>query len=212
MSAFPPLEPTVLDTVIPAYAYVQYQDDDNVVAFFNAYNGAAQYYLDWFVNVDLPIYTGLSGTLLDWVAQGLYGMTRPTLESVGSGPKGVANSEPFNEVVFNYFAPATANTFMQASDDIFQRVMTWQLYRGDGFYFTMKWLKRRVYRFLHGANGAAPNAADTSQISITIAGDIVTIDINAVTGVDPSIITAFLYVIEGAIVELPPQFIFEVVT
>lgn len=208
---FPPAAPTVLDKIIPAYAYVQYNDDDNIVAFFNAYNGAAQYYLDWFANVNLPIYTGLSGTLLDWIAQGLYGMTRPTLESVGALAKGPFNTTPFNTIPFNAFVPGTPDTFFQASDDLFKRVMTWQLYRGDGRYFTMKWLKRRVYRFLYGANGAAPSAADTSQISITIAGDIVTINLTAVTGVSPTILSAFLYVILGGIVELPAQYLFEVI-
>lgn len=209
--AFPPTAPEVMSDIVPAYVYFQYQDDDDIQAFFSAYNGAAQYYLDWFVGVNLPVYTGLSGSLLDWVAAGLYGLIRPTLEQVGALAIGPFNTAAFNTIPFNYFKPAVTSSFFVASDDIFQRIMTWYLFKGDGKYFTLKWLKRRVLRFIIGTNGSAPNVADTSQISITIASDIVTIDLTAVTGVDVSILNAFLYIIEGGIVELPPQFAFQVI-
>lgn len=209
--SFPPSAPTVLTKTIPSYLYAQYQDDDNVQAFVSSFNGATQYYVDWFVNVNLPIYTGLTGSLLDWVALGLYGMVRPTLESVGAGVKGPFNTVEFNSLVFDGYVAGTASTFFQASDDIFQRIMTWHLYKGDGKYFTMKWLKRRVLRFLIGANGKAPSVADTSQISITISGDLVTINLTAVTGAPTATLNAFLYIIQGGLVELPPQFSYEVI-
>lgn len=209
--AFPPGAPTVLTQTIPSYLYVQYQDDDDIQAFVDAYNGATQYYVDWFANVNLPIYTGLSGTLLDWVAQGLYGLVRPTLESVGTIEEGPFNSVVFNALVFNGYVASTASLFFAASDDLFKRVMTWHLYKGDGKAFTIKWLKRRVLRFLIGTNGTAPNVADTSEISISISGDMVTIDLTAVTGVSTSILQAFLYIVQGGIIELPPQFTYEVI-
>jgi hypothetical protein len=212
MADFPPVQATVLTETIPAYVYVQFNDDDNVQAFFSSYNDATQYYLDWFSGINLPIYTGLSGSLLDWVATGLYGFMRPTLESVGSMALGPLNSTPLNTIVLNGFVPAVASTFTIASDDIFKRIMTWQLYKGDGKVCTLKWLKRRVLRFLKGANGTDVNVADTSEVSITISGDIVTIDVSAVTGVSNSILNAFLYIIEGGIVELPPQFAYQVIT
>lgn len=212
MSVFPPPAPTVVTEQIPAYVYVQYNDDDSIQAFFSSYNDGTQYYLDWFSGINLPIYTGLSGSLLDWVAQGLYGMTRPTLESVGSAALGPLDTAELATITLDYFAPGIASTFFLASDDIFQRIMTWQLYKGDGKVFTLKWLKRRVLRFLKGSNGKDVNVADTSQISITISGDVVTIDLSAVTGVNPTIITDFLYIVEGNIVELPPQFAYEVIT
>lgn len=211
MTTFPPAAPTVLTVTIPAYVYKQYEDDDDIQAFFSAYNDGTQYYASWFANVDLPIYTGLSGTLLDWVARGLYGLTRPTLESVGAIVEGPFNSVLFNSLVFNGYVPGTPDTFATASDDIFKRVMTWYLYKGDGKVCTLKWLKRRVLRFLLGASGIDVNVADTSQISITVAGDVITINLTAVTGVSPTILTAFLYIVQGGIVELPPQFSFQVI-
>ena len=71
----------MLDTLLPSYLYLQYQDDDNLQAFVDVYNSQAQEYLDWFYSISLPVYTSdtISGSLLDWVAQGLYGMPRPVL-------------------------------------------------------------------------------------------------------------------------------------
>ncbi|WMJ65680.1 hypothetical protein RBI80_00330 [Klebsiella variicola] len=31
--------------------------------------------------------------------------------------------------------------------------MTWNFYKGDGFYFSIPWIKRRILRFLLGVNG-----------------------------------------------------------
>lgn len=212
--SFPPVAPSVLGKIIPAYAYVQYNDDDAIQAFFSSYNDAQQYYLGWFVNAGLPVYTGLSGSLLDWVAQGLYGLRRPVLEAVGSNIQGPYNSVVYNRDNYPYNAssPAVPSTFSTATDDIFQRILTWHLYRGDGRAFTLKWLKRRVLRFLKGANGIDVNVADTSQVSIGISGDTVTINVSAVTGVAPSIIAALLEAVQGSVLELPPQFLFQVIT
>ncbi|MGA3767720.1 hypothetical protein ACPBXC_29065, partial [Escherichia coli] len=38
-------------------------------------------------------------------------------------------------------------------DDLFKRIMTWNFYKGDGFYFSIPWIKRRILRFLLGVNG-----------------------------------------------------------
>ena len=80
---FPPTGPTVLTGVIPAYLYLQYNNDDALQAFFASYNALAQYFVTWFATVNLGVYTSpaISGTLLDWVAEGLYGFVRPALSS-----------------------------------------------------------------------------------------------------------------------------------
>ena len=83
---FPPSAPTSLQHLrtsssvgAGAYLYEQYSDDDNVRAFFEAYNIIAEEYVEWFATVALPYWPGLSNGLLDWVANGLYGIYRPTL-------------------------------------------------------------------------------------------------------------------------------------
>ena len=69
----------MLTKILPSYLYTQYADDVNLQSFVSAYNTMTQEYLDWFNNINLPIYTVQSGTMLDWVATGLYGIPRPTI-------------------------------------------------------------------------------------------------------------------------------------
>lgn len=207
---FPPSGPVVLQQGIPAYLYQQYNDDDNVRAFFDAFNAAAQGYLDWAATIDLPVYTGLSGSLLDWIAEGLYGLYRPYLSTRGSEATGVVDGAVVDGLVVDggsYIVPATSTL---ADDDTFQRIMTWFLYRGDGKVFTIKWLKRRVLRWLLGIGGTAPNVADTSGISVSFSGDIVTISLTALTGVPTLTKQLFQEVMQSNLLELPPQFIFVV--
>jgi hypothetical protein len=127
----------MLTVTIPAYTYIQYADDVNVSAFTTQYNAMAQTYVTWFATASLPVYTLQSGTLLDWVANGLYGQYRPTL---GGQP---------------------------ATDDVFKRGITWAFYKGDGKTFTVRWLKRRLQRWLLGPNGIDPIVGQTYNISIT---------------------------------------------
>jgi hypothetical protein len=156
---WPPSGPTSSLFAPPAYLYQQYADDDNVRAFFTAYNIYAQAYPDYFNNLNLPIYTQLSGPLLDWVAAGLYGITRPQLPAgQGIAPMGPYNSWAFNTLPFNGFRPGQAATYTSTSDDTFKRIITWAFWKGDGKTFTPSWLKRRINRFLYGVNGTdAPN-------------------------------------------------------
>ena len=210
MAAFPPSSPSVQTFTIPSYLYTQYNDDDDLQAFVNSYNGMAQTYVNWFVNAGLPVYTQLSGSLLDWVAQGLYGIVRPVLSSASSGGYGPVNTFLINSIVLNSSAPGSGASYYTADDDTFQRVITWHFYKGDGKQFTLSWLKRRVLRFLYGVNGTAPNVSDTSEISITISTYTVTIDLTAITGVSTQILQSFKYAIAGMILELPPQFAYAV--
>lgn len=209
--AFPPNAPVTLATPPLSVLYVQYNDDDDLQAFVAAYNAAAAYYAAWFTNANLPIYTQLTGSLLDWVALGLYGFTRPTIEAVGVAALGPLNTAQLNTIVLNGYKAGTPSTFAQATDDLFQRIMTWHLYKGDGKVFTLKWLKRRVKRFLYGANGKDVNVADTSKISISISTDFVTIDLTRVNDVSMTLLQNFLYIVEGGLIELPPQFVFQVI-
>lgn len=164
---------------IKSYLYQQYQDDLDLQAFVNAYNAYTQSYVDWYNQTALPIYApltttdvstglsitslGLTGALLDWVGAGLYGYPRPTIGTpagaiYGTGTYGVSV----------YGAGNVGSVTLD--DDYYRRVLTWKLYRGDGFYMSLNWLKRRIKRFLTGANGTVPSISTTAEISVTGAG------------------------------------------
>lgn len=169
MSGFPPGQPAVLSQLIPAYLYDEYNDDPDLQAFWAAYNTLAQQCLNWFVQIGLPIYTGplITGALLDWIAQGLYGIARPTLFSGTTKDIGPYNTWAFNTIPYDRLKRVGPQTYYATTDDIFKRVLTWLLYKGDGKVFDIRWLKRRVGRFLVGYNGTAPNVDQTYQISVT---------------------------------------------
>lgn len=175
---FPPTGPVTTRLVIPSYLYQQYNDDENLQAFVDAYNEIAQAYTDWFNDVSLPIYTGLSGALLDWVAAGLYGMTRPALPSGFNKNIGTYNTYAYNTFAMDAHKVVGPSDYTATSDDTYKRILTWHFYKGDGAQFNVDWLKRRVMRFLVGANGSAPLIDSTYQISVTFGvADEVTIRI-----------------------------------
>ena len=158
---WPPTEPTSVQQTVPAYAYVQYQNDDEITAFFDAFNLWAQGYVNWFNALDLPIYTKdpVSGALLDWVGQGIYGIIRPGLPtSIGTPPQGPVNSFAVNSLPANGYRPGVPSTYTATTDDSYRRCITWAFYKGDGKTFSPTWLKRRINRFLNGVNGTdVPN-------------------------------------------------------
>lgn len=196
----------ILAKVIRSYPYVQYDDDEDVVAFFDTFNSLAQGgYMNWFVGVGLPVYVGfmIVGDLLDWVALGLYGQRRPVLpfaNDVVAAPA-IPNAIVPNEAVPNddgsgatfdsgrigidfivgvspiggEMIPEPSDPFY-TNDDVFKRCLTWNLYKGDGKTFNVRWLKRRVKRFLDGPNGVDPMVDETYDVSVTFgAGNLVNI-------------------------------------
>ena len=192
MSDFPPSLPTSIQNVINAYVYEQFQDDDDVQALFQAHNDLAQQYLDWFNVTPLAVYTdpNISGELLDWTVEGIYGLQRPYLPSGNSQIEGPYNTCPFDTIAFNrlrsralgvtggigQFAigvtpiggnPAGPPPYYATNDDVFRRVLTWHFYKGDGKVFAVDWLKRRIMRFLFGANGLSPVIDNTYPVSVT---------------------------------------------
>ena len=168
-SAFPPSGPVTVLTIIAAYLYTEYNDDDDLQAFFIAYNSLVQAYLNWFNTINLPVYTGdqISGTLLDWVGLGLYGVPRAALGSGQNVDLGPYNSFMFNQIPFNDRIIVGPTDVVATSDDIYKRIITWDYFRGDGRVFNIRWLKRRIMRFLDGVNGSAPLINNTWQISVS---------------------------------------------
>jgi hypothetical protein len=182
-SNFPPTGPTSLLATIPSYLYQEYSDDDDLQAFVASYNALAQEYVNWFAAANLGDYTSeiVVGALLDWVAEGLYGMARPTLASGRAQYLGPFDTARFNALQFNGQKRIGSANYQVTSDDVFKRILTWHVYKGDGKVFDVRWLKRRVMRFLIGANGTAPNIDETYQISVTF-GTGNQVNINILSG------------------------------
>jgi len=195
-----------LQNVIPAYLYQEYNDDSDLQAFFDSANGLAQEYVDWFNTINLPVYTSptISGLLLDWVGEGLYGYPRPSLPGLAA-----VNIGPLNTYGPNFPVPLssesyTAATATLATDDIYKRLLTWHFYKGDGHQFTIRWLKNRVMRFLTGVNGTAPPIDETYQIGVSFGSG------NSVSMTCPlySTAPALVAAIESGAAETPFQFSF----
>lgn len=144
-----------LQQIIPSYLYQEYANDETLQAFVTAQNGLTQGYLDWFNTIPLGVYasTVITGGLLDWIGAGIYNITRPVLSTSNANIIAGYNSTAYNTQAYDTGTKISGGTALIASDDIYKRVMTWNLYRGDGMVFTIGWLKNRIARFLYGANG-----------------------------------------------------------
>ena len=178
--SFPPAGPTSVLNILYSYLYVQYNDDESLQAFVASQNQLAQGYLDFMNTINLPVYTSdnISGSLLDWVAAGLYGIIRPALPYGNPASLGPFNTYAYNTVAFNGLVGASTSTFYATSDDTFKRMITWNFYKGDGYQFNVKWLKRRVMRFLYGVNGTDPGVNQTYRISVSFGtGAVVNIQV-----------------------------------
>lgn len=164
----------MLTKAIRSFLYTEYNDDEDLQAFVRAFNQLAQNYVDTFVGINLPVYTSdpVGGGLLDWVAAGLYGMKRPTLSEQRLSLIGPFDTYGFNfNVAFDAVVEGNSGggqaVFYTVNDDIFRRVITWHFYKGDGKQFNVRWLKRRIERFLDGENGAPLNPDQTYRVSVT---------------------------------------------
>ena len=228
---FLPLSPVTVQSTISSYLYWQYADDDNLQSMVDAYNGCQQYYLDWFNETPLAIYTStaISGSLLDWVGFGLYGVVRPMLGSSYSKTLGAVDTITPNELAVNASKTITSGSFQTASDDIYKRVITWNFYKGDGKHFTIKWLKKRVARFLTGLNGTDPGIQETYDISVTSGShgsafgsfsfgvssfgaepNTVVIAIKNPANYDPNVLSALQQLVNQRTLNLPFQYQFAV--
>jgi hypothetical protein len=166
---FPPGGPTGRLTTIPSYLYQEYSMDDDLQAFVASQNSMQNDIVDTFNGLNLPNYTQfpVSDLLLDWVAAGLYGMIRPSLSSGIYRELGVYNSAEYNTMEYNQRELLFPDQIVATNDDIFRRILTWHLSKGEGKNFSIQWLKKRVMKFLIGENGKNPNIDQTYQISVT---------------------------------------------
>ena len=161
-----------LQDVIPSYLYQQFSDDEDLQAFVNAYNSITQSYLGWFNQTPLAIYANptISGPLLDWILNGIYGIERPVFSSLTTRYVAGLNAYPVNVVAVNgkqYFQSGTA---VIATDDYYKRTATWWLYIGQGRYFNATLLRMKVARFLYGVKGTDITLSQAQSVSVASTG------------------------------------------
>lgn len=198
--------PVTVQNTILSYLYWQYQDDDNLQGFVAAYNTMTQEYITWFNAINLPIYTSdtITGDLLDWVARGLYGIARPSLSSGSPDSIGPFNTWALNSLAFNGSLIDSSPDFIVTSDDIYKRCITWAFYKGDGRQFNIRWLKRRIARFILGENGGDFIIDQTYGVSVAQSGTTMTITLTGdmLTPIAP----VFAQAAAAGVLELPFQF------
>ncbi|MBR8168978.1 hypothetical protein KDX27_14755 [Burkholderia cenocepacia] len=165
-----------LQQVIPSYLYKEYEDDASLQAFVDSFNSLSQGYLDWFNQAPLGLYTShfITGPLLDWIGQGVYGIRRPVLASESTVRIAGYDANAYNTIAYNAQYYSASQTAAIANDDIYKRVLTWHTYRGDGMQFSLQWLKNRINRFINGANGGDWPVLNNPP-SITVSGTVFTV-------------------------------------
>jgi hypothetical protein len=156
------------------------------------------------------------------VAQGLYGLGRTSLASPLTpdvGPLGTLI--PLGTLFPLARLDVSTQTTYNISDDVFKRILTWDIYKGDGKRFSSHWLKRRIMRFLVGVNGTDPQpwypgfvvgAENTSAIGVQVSGTTLTVTISQgvlqlLTPLTPGILNFFQLAFEagciGGVLDLP---------
>ena len=174
----------MIEKILPSYLYQQYSYDDTtqyLQAFFDAYNELSQTNLDTINALNLPNYTTKTGALLDLVGNGIYGIPRPTFSIGTYFYLGQYNTVSYDTLAYNKEEIIPPSEYYVTDDDIYKRIITWNYFEGDGNQFNITWLKRRIQRFLQGANGYLPVLDNTYQISITFEPYNV-VNINIATG------------------------------
>jgi hypothetical protein len=192
----------------PAYVYGEYADDDNIQTFFA--NLLTQEYISFFYDVCLPIYTNtlIVGSLLDWVINGIYGLPRPLIQVGVNEVYGPIDTYPIDTLAIDSQRVVSQASYNFMTDDVYRRLLTWHFYKGDGHQFSIKWLKRRIARFIYTTNTVGTGIDDTSMVSVVLNANnevAVTISSN-----NPLALTLQTLMLNG-LVELPFQYSFTVV-
>jgi len=157
-----------IQAVIPSYLYAQYNDDENLQAFVSTFNAMAQGYLKFAIQNNPGVYTNasISGPFLDYVGSQLYGIQRPATGTLTITKRGAWGSVPYLSLPYGHISIVVSGSASLVSDDIYKRVLTWFLYLGDGKQMSVPWIKRRVARFLFGADGGDVNEDTYFQVSV----------------------------------------------
>lgn len=154
-----------------SYLYGQYADDKSLKATRDAYNTESSDIFSWMQTTPISDHRSdkITGNLLDWLAGGIYNMSRKVMVSATTGT--VTGS--IGDVVLGDVPLADGNVTqpnniaINLSDDQFKRSITWNTYSGDGWIFNTDWLRRRITRFMFSANGYSDfNVADMQLVDI----------------------------------------------
>ena len=206
-----------LQNIVPSYLYTNYQDDDNLQAFVVAYNTLAQQYLNTFNALQLPVYPNKSGSLLDWVGQGIYGFARPVVATGVVQALGAINSTRIDyPLPINGYATTGTATYQLATDDVYIRALCWNFYKADGNVFCVTWLKRRIGRFIFGPGQPANtnkfqnwnfDVGLLTKISVSFASSYV---VNITIPASNSLSVTFKALVLSGALQLPFQFSFNI--
>lgn len=172
----------MLTNIIPAYLYTQYNDDANLQALIDVYNHNAQEIYDWLATTPFPVFTSekMGGDLLTWAVKGIYGADRPVLLTPTKPKAGLFNDLLYNALPYNTWKEEEDGEQITGNDELFRRILVWNFYRGDGYQFSVPWLKRRILRFLTGRLGGDGSLADHSSVSVRFEEDVLRISIKKV--------------------------------
>lgn len=173
----------LVDKILPAYPFIQYRDDENIVAFFDAYNELAQEYLTVFNKLNLGFWPSeiINAEFLDWIALGIYGVKRERIIEIDYPPPqkieedpiqadefktaGVYDSIEYNVIAYNEFKEKATLTTEYMSDDFFRRILLWNFFKDDRFQFSIPWLKNRIARFFKAKRSDPFNTEDCYNLS-----------------------------------------------
>lgn len=192
---------SVVTKQLASYPYQQYADDDDIKAFFTAYNALSQTNLDTANNLYLPIYSNKTGNLLNLVGEGIYGEVRKALGTGFSYTVGMYNTYEYNLNPNNLYELNFVGTSYEVNDSTYKKIIQWNTFKGDGYQFTIRWLKRRIQRFFSNQI----NPPTTYSYSVTLSGTNVTITIpNSLDA------TIFQAAIQSQILLVPFQYNFSV--
>ena len=194
---------TVLTQQLQAYPYLQYSDDADIGAFFTAYNDLSQTNLATINNLNLPNYQAQVYPLLDYVGENLYGEKRTALAVGTSQIIGPLNTFNYNQFQPNAYQVSFNGTTYEVSDGVFKAILQWNNFKGDGFQFTVRWLKRRVRRFINGN----PFIQQTYDVSVIFTG---TYDCEILVPASSTYGTVFQAAVASGVLLLPFQYNFTV--
>jgi len=175
---------------------------------------ASQGYLDLTNSIIIPDYLNLSSPLLDWVGESIYGQSRSNVANASPILIGPYNTYQLNTLQWNQskLIEPIGESSIILSDANYISVLLWNNYKGDGYQCTIRWLKRRVQRFLYGIfvvdGNLTPNPDQTYDVSIVFTGPYaITITVPA-SNANSSLLKACLL---SKVLEVPQQYLYTVV-